>query len=260
MLTEIAPRLVRAVDELDRLAAIVDASRSVPATPGWSVADVFAHLAIESDRYARELEGAGEWSSSGAAIAETNRRELASFHERRPAVLVAQIRHNVDRYVTALAERDPDAPTHGFDGGLVIAPRHAAGVLLGELVVHAHDVAAASAVEHEIDPGDAARIAAGAWQVTPAFLRQDRAADADGAVEVRLRGHGRLSVRVAGGVATIDDRSVRPDAIISVDPVAFLLVMYGRSPQWRAVLRGQVVAWGRRPHRALLLKQLFDTP
>lgn len=140
----IEDRLHRALAGLRAVAAPGEATRPVPATPGWSVADVVAHLAIETDRYARELEGTGDWSASPAAIAETNRRELERFTERDLDQLHGTIAENVERYAGRLREIDLDQPTHGLDAGVVIAPRHAAGVLLGELVVHGHDIAAAT--------------------------------------------------------------------------------------------------------------------
>jgi hypothetical protein len=50
------------------------------------------------------------------------------------------------------------------------------------------------------------------------------------------------------------------DCRISADPVAFLLVAYGRQAQWRPVLLGRMTAWGRRPWRAFALKRLLVNP
>jgi hypothetical protein len=37
------------------------------------------------------------------------------------------------------------------------------------------------------------------------------------------------------------------DCRVSADPVALLLVAYGRTSQWKPVLTGKLVAWGRKP-------------
>jgi uncharacterized protein (TIGR03083 family) len=237
-----------------------DPALGVADTPGWSVGDVFAHLAIESDRYAREVEGDGSWSPTAADIANTNRRELDKFEGRDPQHLLTTIRRNVDRYLAALSERDPDDVGHGFDAGLEIALRHGAGVLLGELVVHGNDLSVAAGRPAAIRAGDASFIVDGAWRVLPAFLDTRRAAGFNGAFEVRLRGYQVLRVRIDEGLATVGVVGARPDVVISADPVAFLLVMYGRRSQFQAVVRLQMVAWGRRPERAFMLRRLFLQP
>ncbi len=48
--------------------------------------------------------------------------------------------------------------------------------------------------------------------------------------------------------------------MISADPAAFLLVGYGRMPLVRALLRGGILAWGRRPWLGLRLMDLFFQP
>jgi hypothetical protein len=42
--------------------------------------------------------------------------------------------------------------------------------------------------------------------------------------------------------------------------VAFLLVMYRREPPWPFILRGRLLAWGRRPWLGLSLARRFHTP
>ena len=48
--------------------------------------------------------------------------------------------------------------------------------------------------------------------------------------------------------------------MISADPVTFLLVGYGRMPLGRALLRGGMLARGRRPWLGLRFKDLFFNP
>ena len=48
--------------------------------------------------------------------------------------------------------------------------------------------------------------------------------------------------------------------MISADPATFLLVVYGRMPLGRALLRGGILAWGRRPWLSLRFKDLFFNP
>jgi hypothetical protein len=50
------------------------------------------------------------------------------------------------------------------------------------------------------------------------------------------------------------------DCVISADPVTYLLVCYGRMPLSRALLRGGIIAQGRRPWLGLRFKGLFVNP
>ena len=47
---------------------------------------------------------------------------------------------------------------------------------------------------------------------------------------------------------------------VGADPVAFLLVSYGREPQWRPILSGKLLSWGRRPWKSLAFKRLLANP
>ena len=46
----------------------------------------------------------------------------------------------------------------------------------------------------------------------------------------------------------------------SAEPVALLLVAYGRRSQWGPVLTGKLVAWGRKPWAGLRLTRYLVTP
>jgi len=50
------------------------------------------------------------------------------------------------------------------------------------------------------------------------------------------------------------------DCRISADSAAFLLVAYGRIGQLGPILRGQLIAWGRRPWTALRLNSFIRNP
>ena len=67
-------------------------------------------------------------------------------------------------------------------------------------------------------------------------------------------------MRVADGTAEVRAAGGPVDCVISADPVTFLLVVYGRMPLGRALLRGGMLAWGRRPWLGLCFKDLFFNP
>jgi hypothetical protein len=58
----------------------------------------------------------------------------------------------------------------------------------------------------------------------------------------------------------VDADGRRPDVTISAQPVALLLVLYKRRPQWPAIARGRLLAWGRRPWLAFSLAGRFHQP
>jgi uncharacterized protein (TIGR03083 family) len=234
-----------------------DPAAPVPATPGWTVADLVGHVAIETDRYAGEVEGCGEWSASAADIGATNARCLAQLDTRDVAVLTERIRTRVSDYVAVLASRDLDLRSHGFDGGLLLTSRQGAGVLLGELTIHGRDLAAATGRRAPLAAATASLVLDGVIAAMPAMLDPAGAAGVTLSVEIRVRGAGRRRLRLADGTLEVDGpRHGAPDVVISAKPVPFLLLSYGRIGRARALLGGNIV-WGRHPHRAFLLDRLF---
>ena len=95
----------------------------------------------------------------------------------------------------------------------------------------------------------------------PLVVRPEACRGAPVTYEVRLRGNGpRFVVRVADGTAEVRSAGGPVDCVISADPVTLLLVAYGRMPLGRALLRGGMLAWGRRPWLGLRYGGLLFTP
>jgi hypothetical protein len=65
---------------------------------------------------------------------------------------------------------------------------------------------------------------------------------------------------VDDGTATITEAENPVDCWISADPTAFLLVGYGRVSQWSQILRGRIVAGGRKPWLGAAFSQLLTGP
>ena len=211
-------------------------------------------MAIEADRYRREIEGDFDWSPAADMIADTNRRALAAHPDRDIGRNLDWLADSVHRYAEGLSRRDPDQPSHHLDAGLVLAPRHAAGLLLGELLVHRRDLDPHA----PIDPAHAALVMEGAIHAMPGMVDKAAAEDFTGTFELRLRGHGRYALRVDHGAVEVDGASApRRDATISADPVAFLLLSYGRLNPVRAAVTLKAVTWGRRPDKAFALDRIF---
>ena len=82
----------------------------------------------------------------------------------------------------------------------------------------------------------------------PRYVDQAAAVGLTATYEVRLRGGPSFQVRFDRGTATVGPPDPgAADCRLTVDPVTFLLVVYGRRSQWSGILRGQLRARGRRP-------------
>jgi hypothetical protein len=133
---------------------------------------------------------------------------------------------------------------------------------LGELTVHGHDIATGTGRPWPI-PAEHAKLIVGTVcpEMSPLAVRPEAARGAPVTYEVRLRGNGpRYVIRVADGTAEVRAVGGPVDCVISADPVTYLLVVYGRMPLGRALMRGEMLARGRRPWLGLRFKDLFFNP
>ena len=150
----------------------------------------------------------------------------------------------------------------GTEMPLVVLTCH----LLNETVIHGYDIARATRTPWEVDRRDASLILYGfllpLFQVLgPAMVDQGKAAGLRAAFEVRLRGGRSFVLVFEGGSVTVEEPSARQvDCHLWVDPAAFLLVGWGRISQWRAIPKGQLLPWGRRPWLSLRLRGLLRNP
>ena len=76
----------------------------------------------------------------------------------------------------------------------------------------------------------------------------------------RTTATGSRSTAAGSPSASADSRGDRPDCVITADPVAFLLVGYGRVGQSGRIWRGKLRAGGRRPWLALRFSSLLIRP
>jgi hypothetical protein len=146
--------------------------------------------------------------------------------------------------------------------GRTRAPDCLTALALSELTVHGHDIATGMGVPWPISAEHAKLILGTVCpNMSPLVVRPEAARGAALTYEVRLRGNSpRYVIRVADGTAEVRAAGGPVDCVISADPVTFLLVVYGRMPLGRALLRGGILAWGRRPWLGLRFKDLFFNP
>ena len=80
-------------------------------------------------------------------------------------------------------------------------------------------------------------------------------------VEFRLRGHERFALELDNGLhVELPPAHAPSDTYLSADAAALLLVFFGRQSKLSAVLRGKVIAWGRRPQALFTLLGNTSSP
>jgi uncharacterized protein (TIGR03083 family) len=224
----------------------------------WTVADLGAHLINESDRFERF--GRGE-SQALDDVARTNADEIAGVAERNPAEQAELFLAGHARYMASAKEHQGTDPYIWFDTEMEWA--EAAGIYLGELNVHAVDLARTFGRTVAIDRDDAIMVAYGLVPILPSFVDAEKARGFNGTFKLSLRGGTPLLLSFDGGRLTVT-RGRREgdsaDCTISADPEAFLLVGYGRASQWGAIMRGKLFASGRKPWLGLKFNSLLVNP
>lgn len=240
-----------------------DPARPLPRSE-WTVGDAAAHLAEGVGSYVAYLSGSTEpWADlsdlPGGSVAASNARHLAEVTHRDLAALAGDVDTRLAEVVALTEGRHDDDPVfwHGLDVSLTTFLSTA----LAELLVHGLDVARALGRPWPIAAGDARLVADGLVPLLPLLVDRDAARGVRLTYEVRLRGGGRFTLAFRDGA--VDARpggSPAADCRISADPVAFLLVAYGRRSQWSAAATGRLVAWGRKPWVAFRLTSLLVPP
>lgn len=214
----------------------------------------------DGDRWAGRTAQVGSFHDRLAAF---NARTIAEEPPRGLAALGAQVVQASQDFLTASAGCHPDerVPTPWYGDGTSLSVSAATCLLLAEQVVHGYDIARKVGAPWPMRPDEACLVFHAVTAMLPMAVDVEAARGVDASFDIRLRGGQRFVVRVDDGTALVEPPGPQPvDCHLSVDPVAFLLVGYGRVGQWRAIARGQLMTWGRRPWWGLRLKGLFSNP
>lgn len=235
-----------------------DPAAPVPATPPWTITDVFGHVAMEPGRYRDLALGGGHWPARAADLPAFNNAQIADLPTRNIDELAAILRRDLQAFINTIQHlADPQALMM-FDGDQRIRVDRSLGTLIGEFVVHGHDIARATGRRWPIDPDLVPMILTGLHQVMPGWVNPATAAGHTATYQVRLRGGPAHTYRFQTGQLTIDPPGPgHIDAHISAAPVTWLLLGYGRCNPLRAALTGKILAFGRRPWLAPRLATNF---
>jgi uncharacterized protein (TIGR03083 family) len=241
-----------------RLRQIPDGSARVPGLD-WTASELGAHLVTEARRFERFGKGDGDPFPAGGGVADYNANEIAEIGEsdlHKQADLF-EMDHAV--FAEHARQKKGSDPFTWFD--LPITWEEAGCIYLGELALHALDLARVMRRDYKIDRDAAIQISYGLLSILPSFVDKKAAEGFTGTFQLKLRGaapinlifkNGELSVSLANGT--------KVDCKISADPEAFLLVGYGRVSQWGPILRGKILASGRKPWLGLKFSRLLLNP
>ncbi|KOV74698.1 sterol-binding protein [Streptomyces sp. AS58] len=246
--------------------------RDVPDTaipvPGleWSVGEVAAHLAQANELMADLASGRERPYGDGTpqSLAAANARALDAFEERRAEPLAAMIAERTEVFLKAV-ERAEDATSDS--GTALVTPLGPmnravlASYLLTHMLGHGYDLARALRRPHMIDRDRVELCMPFMLAVMPAVADKAATAGLTARYTVRLRDGSPFGVGLADGdVHVVAGPMERADCTILIDPVAFLLIALGRRNPWRAIARGQVLTWGRKPWLGPRFPTLFTAP
>ncbi len=247
-------------------AQMVQLIRAIPDTNlrahglDWTVGETATHLVWVTRGYTLWASGRGAPDWSLDRLAETNARLINELPERRPTALADLFADGARGFLETTANLPGDRPVPWF-GGHTLSLASATCMMLEEFLVHGYDIARTIGQPWPIAARHARLAVDGITSVLPLVVNQQTAGKVEATYAIHVRGGSRFVVRFQGGALTVEPLSAAPvDCHISADPVAFLLVSMGRVSPWRAIARGKLVAWGRKPWLGWKYRSLLTNP
>jgi hypothetical protein len=234
----------------------------------WTAAETAAHVVGDLRDYTQALTRHANGymthanrptESPSRLSAKVNARHLEEVPERDLHRLAEMLETSTDAYLNVAAAADPSFEI-ATPNGLVIGPATMAALLLGEQLIHGLDISRTANIPWTISAADAFLVIPGVLSVAPQYLRPRRAAGVHISFELRMRGGASYRMAVDDGTAVVSAAGEKADCVITADPVAFLLLGYGRISQLSPVLRGQLRPGGRKPWLAMKFGTLLSSP
>jgi uncharacterized protein (TIGR03083 family) len=227
----------------------------------WTVGELAAHL-IQGVEIASELQqGKPSPFTDMHRISEVNDRLLSEYGERNIQVLLPQFSQNI-RQIEQRFRDMPDDFRVPFHAGLMFSPAQAMAMMSSELLVHGWDLAQVINEEFVIDPADARLMIYTIATVMPHVLDREAARGFSATYELRIRDGACFRLLFEEGDLALSH--VEPggpaDCRITADASTFLLMGYGRGSQLLPLLKGKVIAWGRKPWLAGKFTKLIKSP
>lgn len=195
----------------------------------------------------------------GRFLAEQNDERVREESERDSKLLADALRSAVRDFQTAATALSPTDKVM-YPGGYSLEFPLTCATLLGELLVHGHDIARSIRAKWKISPDDARLVIYSIPAMLPLGVDPTGIKGVRGRAHVRVRGGDCFSIDVREESATGGRCDGKPDVTISAAPVPYLLASYGRISPIPPALTGQIVSWGRKPLFPLQLQRAFRNP
>ena len=238
----------------EMLRLVADPTRT--AIGEWSVGETAAHVASSAPFFLAVARGEQEPESLNE-VAAVNAVFLASDPERDPPALAERSTAGESALLAYAAGVDGD-PIFELFRGVELPLSTLLAVELGEVLVHGYDIARASGLAWPIGRAQAAAAAAGLLPLLPHLVDRQAAAGRRVRLELRIRAGERAVLDFDDGALHISRSEGQPvDCRVSVDPVTYLLLTYGRIGPLAPMLQGRLAAWGRRPWLAMAFRSFF---
>lgn len=257
-------------DATGRLVSFLEIVRA-PDTPiprsEWTIREAAAHVVASLGDYGDWLSGTRSLRAADPTLGPTNAQIRAVNADRMREVedwdlhaLAKATAETVDRFLAATEGRPGDSPCDWYDKRPSTLAQMT-GVMLGEVLLHGYDMAGAVRAPWRIGREEATLVVLGALALLPAYVDERAAHGVRASYAIGIRGGPIVGVRFEDGSAQVDAPPRLPvDCRISADPVALLLVSYGRIGPWGPALRGRMLAWGRKPWLAPRFASLILNP
>jgi uncharacterized protein (TIGR03083 family) len=239
------------------LHSVKDPSRT--AIGHWTIRDVAVHVSHIFELFPKLMAGERSPIKDHLKIGEEWDALVKSDPEQDIGVAADRVEHATKEFLDR-AGGDVWESEVSWHGGLRAPVYTLAGILINETEVHGLDVASAEGRDHVISREKAIKAIVGLFPVLPHFVNVEAASKIEATYDLQLRRGPTVYVNVAGGGLTLDVAPRRADCHLSVDPVSYLLIGYGRRSQWGPIATGKVVAWGRKPWLSLSFSKLFHSP
>lgn len=251
-------------------ARMADLVRSLPAAPvealgEWDTTELATHVTQVFELDADLAAGAEAPLEDIGGLGEFTKALVDQEPERDRRALADRIEAAAERFAGAMAT----APAQGdvsWLGGIQLPVSALPGHVLNEALLHGVDLARAAGRSWRVESAHAL-VAVRDFlfplllRLDPEFFLTDRGRAARASYEVQAQGGGAVRLDFDGGTVVVGPPTGEPvDCRISADPAALLQVMFGRKSQWKAVLAGQLLAWGRRPWLGPQLTSMLESP
>jgi uncharacterized protein (TIGR03083 family) len=260
---ELLTALERAAARFAHLAGSVkDPNGPVPGST-WTSGDLIAHVTGGLEAYARYLAGddaavVDVSDIAGGSLTASNTERLIEEPERTISVLQERAAQALEAVVDAAAGRPLDelVPWHGRRVQL----RCLLATSLCEQLLHGRDLARSIDAPWPISKREAVLVIDNISPLLPILVNPTTTRTLAASIRILIRGGHTIDLTFDNGSLTVGSNPTRFDATVSADPLAFLLVAYGRTSQWVQIPRGRLIAWGRRPWLALRLTRYLVRP